>query len=44
MTNLLIDNVNPTKTVGWTNNFDKITFNLNIIKTYVGKCKSALVK
>lgn len=32
MTHLLIDNLDPTKTVGWTNDFDKISFNLNIMK------------
>ncbi|SEN63921.1 hypothetical protein SAMN05444671_1997 [Flavobacterium sp. CF108] len=32
MRHLLIDNLDPTKTIGWTNDFDKISFNLNIMK------------
>jgi hypothetical protein len=32
MRHLLIDNLDPTKTIGWTNDFDKITFNLSIMK------------
>ncbi|WP_289058688.1 hypothetical protein [uncultured Flavobacterium sp.] len=32
MTHLLIDFLDPTKTIAWTNDFDKIAFNLQIMK------------